>query len=331
MSRSLSLVVPSGHLTLGNYLGAIRHWAAGQHDGTLGLFGVADLHALTVEHGPAEVERLTRVHAVTLLAAGIDPDRSVVFVQSHVPAHTELHWLLEATAHDGELRRMVQYKEKSARQPSVRAALLAYPVLMAADILLYEVSSVPVGDDQRQHLELARELATRFNNAYGPTFVVPQAATPPVAARVMDLRDPSIKMNKSAPLSSRGAVRLLDPPDMIRSKFRRAQTDSGADVVYDPNNKPGVSNLLEILAACRQTTPHDAAATLASYRELKEACADAVIDVLAPVQHKYTEINQDVGYLNDVLRQGARTARELAGPTLTRAKRSIGLHVLDGD
>lgn len=331
MSRSLSLVVPSGHLTLGNYLGAIRHWAAGQQDGTLGLFGVADLHALTLEHDPPEVARLTREQAVTLLAAGIDPARSVVFVQSHVPAHTELHWLLEATARDGELRRMIQYKEKSARQPSVRAALLAYPVLMAADILLYRVGSVPVGDDQRQHVELARELATRFNNAYGPTFVVPQAATPPLAARVMDLQDPGIKMNKSAPLGSRGVVRLLDPPDVIRAKVRRAHTDSGTDVIYDPQTKPGVSNLLEILAACRHTTPHDAAATLVSYRELKDACADAVIDVLAPVQHNYAEITKDVGYLTDVLREGARTAQELASPTLTRAKQSIGLYRPDDD
>ena len=326
MSRSLSLVVPSGHLTLGNYLGAIRHWVIGQHDKSVGLFGVADLHALTVEHDPAEVARLTREQAATLLAAGIDPARSIVFVQSHVPAHTELHWLLEATAHDGELRRMIQYKEKSTRQQSVRSALLAYPVLMAADILLYDVTSVPVGDDQRQHLELARDLAVRFNSAYGQTFVVPQAATPPVAARVMDLQNPTIKMSKSAPIGSRGVVRLLDPPDVIRSKFRRAQTDSDAVVDYDPDKQPGVSNLLEILAACRHISPHDAAAGLGSYRELKDACADAVIDALVPLQRSYAEIDEDDGYLTDVLRAGARAAAELARPTVTRAKASIGLY-----
>jgi tryptophanyl-tRNA synthetase len=326
MTRSLSLVVPSGHLTLGNYLGAIRHWAAGQAHGSTGLFGVADLHALTIEHDPSEVSRVTREQALTLLAAGIDPDRSVVFVQSNVPAHTELHWLMEATAYDGELRRMIQYKEKSAKLGSVRAALLAYPVLMAADILLYGVSSVPVGEDQRQHLELARDLATRFNNTYGPTFVVPEAATPPVAARVMDLQDPTVKMNKSAPVSSRGVVRVLDPPDVIRSKVQRAQTDSGTDVMYDPQSRPGVSNLLEIFAACQGTTPDEAAATLGSYRELKVACADAVIDVLRPVQNSYAELDADAGYLKEVLAQGAETARDLALPILTRAKQVIGLY-----
>ena len=224
---------------------------------------------------------------------------------------------------------MVQYKEKAARQPSVRAALLAYPVLMAADILLYDVSSVPVGDDQRQHLELARDLATRFNRAYGPTFVVPQPATPPVATRVMDLQDPTVKMNKSAPLGSRGVVRLLDPPDAIRGKFRRARTDSDLEVGYDPQRKPGVSNLLEILAACRRTTPHEAAATVSSYRELKEACAEAVIDVLAPLQRRYAEVTGDLGYLTDVLRRGAIAARELATPTLARAKGAIGLYAAE--
>lgn len=320
------MVVPSGHLTLGNYLGAIRHWAAGQRNGTTCLFGVADLHALTIQHEPSEVARVTREQALTLLAAGIDPDRSVVFVQSTVSAHTELHWLLEATAYDGELRRMIQYKEKSAKPGSVRAALLAYPVLMAADILLYGVSSVPVGDDQRQHLELARNLATRFNTSYGPTFVVPEAATPPVAARVMDLQEPTVKMNKSAPLSSRGVVRVLDPPDMIRRKIQRAQTDSSTDVIYDPENRPGISNLLEILAGCQGTTPDEAAASLGSYGELKAACADAVIDGLRPVQKRYAELEADRRYLTEVLAQGAQTARELALPILMRAKQAIGLY-----
>ncbi len=198
MARTLSLTVPSGHLTLGNLLGAIRQWAGDQR-GADSLYGVADLHALTTEHDPAAVRALTLEQLGLLLAAGLDPGRCTIFVQSQVPAHTELHWLLEATAYDGELRRMVQYKEKAAKQASVRAALLTYPCLMAADILLYDVATVPVGDDQRQHLELARDLAIRFNKAYGETFVVPRAVTPPVAARVMDLQETATKMSKSAP------------------------------------------------------------------------------------------------------------------------------------
>jgi len=325
LSRTLSLVVPSGHLTLGNFLGAIRHWVASQREAGELLFGVADMHALTVEHDPAAVPRVTREQAATLLAAGLDPSRCVVFVQSHVPAHAELHWILEATAHDGELRRMIQYKDKAAGKASVRAALLAYPVLMAADILLYDVAAVPVGEDQRQHLELTRDLALRFNHLYGPTFLIPEAVTPPVAARVMDLQDPQQKMNKSAPINSRGVVRILDSPDVIRSKLGRAQTDSGGDIIYDPRSKPGVSNLLEIRAACLGTTPHEAASGLASYRALKEACAEAVIDVLAPVQQRYAGLAADPGYVDRVLSDGAERARRLAAPTLTRAKTAIGL------
>ena len=203
MARSLSLVVPSGHLTLGNLLGAIQHWVADQR-GADSLYGVADLHALTTEHDPASVREITREQLALLVAAGLDPERCTIFVQGHVPGHTQLTWLLEAVAYDGELRRMIQYKEKSAGPASVRAALLTYPVLMAADILLYGVADVPVGEDQRQHLELARDLAVRFNQRYGDTFVVPRAVTPPVGARVMDLQDPDKKMSKSAAPSAPG-------------------------------------------------------------------------------------------------------------------------------
>src|SRR5487761_1158668 len=205
MARTLSLVVPSGSLTLGNLLGAIRPWVADQR-GAGTMYGIADLHAITTPREPAAVRAQTLEQAALLLAAGLDPARCIVFVQSSVPAHTELLWLLEATAHDGELRRMIQYKQKSAGQQSVRAALLTYPVLQAADVLLYGVDTVPVGDDQRQHLELARDLAIRFNKAYGETFAVPRAVTPQVAARVMDLQEPAAP---SAP----GVLRLLDPPD----------------------------------------------------------------------------------------------------------------------
>ncbi len=226
MARTLSLVVPSGSLTLGNLLGAVSHWVADQR-GADTLYGVADLHALTTPRDPAVIREQTLEQAALLLAAGLDPARCIVFVQSSVPAHAELLWLLEATAHEGELRRMIQYKQKSAGQQSVRAALLTYPVLMAADVLLYDVGTVPVGDDQRQHLELARDLALRFNGTYGQTFVVPRAVTPAVAARVMNLQDPTAKMDKSAPPQDLGVIRLLDPPDAVRRKIARAVTDSG--------------------------------------------------------------------------------------------------------
>jgi tryptophanyl-tRNA synthetase len=207
----------------------------------------------------------------------------------------------------------------------VRSALLAYPVLMAADILLYQVETVPVGDDQRQHLELARTLAVRFNTAYGETFTVPRAVSPPVAARVMDLQDPDVKMSKSAPLAAPGVIRLLDPPDVIRRKIARAVTDSGQEVVYDPDGKPGVANLLTILAACTESTPAAAAAQLDSYRQLKEATAEAVIALLDPLQRRYTAIRADDAALMALAREGARTAQELAQPTLMRARSAIGL------
>jgi tryptophanyl-tRNA synthetase len=324
MARTLSLAVPSGHLTLGNLLGAIRHWVPDQR-GTDTLYGIADLHALTTDHDPQAVRVVTLELIALLIAAGLDPGRCTLFVQSHIPAHAELHWLLEATAYDGELRRMVQYKEKAARQRSVRSALLAYPVLMAADILLYGVRAVPVGDDQRQHLELARDLAIRFNGAYGDTFVVPQAVTAPVAARVMDLRDPGTKMNKSAPPNAPGVIRLLDPPDVIRRKIARAVTDSGSEVVFDPTNRPGVANLLTILAACTGTTPDTLPSPMGSYRDLKEACAEAVIAVLRPLQHRYADITADHATLSALIRRGAQQAQELAAPRLAHAKAAIGL------
>jgi tryptophanyl-tRNA synthetase len=324
MARTLSLAVPSGHLTLGNLLGAIRHWVSDQR-GTDTLYGTADLHALTTEHDPQLVREVTLEQVALLIAAGLDPGRCTIFVQSHVPAHAELHWLLEATAYDGELRRMVQYKEKAARQRSVRSALLAYPVLMAADILLYDVKTVPVGDDQRQHLELARDLAIRFNRAYGDTFVVPEAATPQVAARVMDLQDPAMKMNKSAPAGAPGVIRLLDPPDVIHRKIIRAVTDTGREVVFDPGGRPGVANLLTILAACTGTAPDALPARLTSYRDLKEACAEAVIALLGPLQRRYAGITADRTALSALIRQGARQAQDIAAPRLARAKAAIGL------
>ena len=324
MARSLSLVVPSGSPTLGNLLGAIQHWVADQR-GTETLYGVADLHALTTPHDPAAVRAATLEQATLLLAAGLDPGRCIVFVQSHVPAHTELLWLLEATASEGELRRMIQYKEKSARHRSVRAALLTYPVLQAADVLLYDVATVPVGDDQRQHLELARDLALRFNRAYGPTFTVPCAVTPAVGARVMDLQDPSAKMSKSAPPQAAGVIRLLDPPDVVRRKIARAVTDSGQRLEPGAGFGPGVANLITILAACTGQAPDQAATGVGSYRELKQACTEAVTSVLAPLQDRYTALAADPHAVPRALRDGAEQARSLASGTLARARQAIGL------
>jgi tryptophanyl-tRNA synthetase len=324
MARTLSLTVPSGHLTLGNLLGAIRRWTEDQR-GRDSLYGIADLHALTTEHDPRTVRSLTLEQVALLVAAGLDPRRCTIFVQSQVPEHAELHWLLEATAYDGELRRMIQYKEKAATQHSVRSALLTYPVLMTADILLYDVDTVPVGDDQRQHVELARDLAARFNKAYGDTFVVPQAVTAPLAARVMDLQDPTRKMSKSAAQDAPGVLRLLDPPEVIRRKVARAVTDSGRDVAFEPVGKPGVANLLTILAACTGSTPAAAAAQLDTYRELKEAVTATVIAVLGPLQRRYADICADPAAVLAIVGDGAAKAHELAAPTLARAKTAIGL------
>ena len=323
MSANLSLVVPSGHLTLGNLLGAVRRWTTGQRQAG-GLYGVADLHALTIEHDPAQLRALTVEQVGVLLAAGLDPQRSTIFVQSHVPAHAELLWLLESTVHIGELQRMVQFKQKATGRGAVRASLLTYPALMAADILLYGAEEVPVGDDQRQHLELARAIAQRFNASYGETFVVPRAATPAVAARVMDLQRPREKMSKSA-REDLGVIRVLDPPEVVRRKIARAVTDADALVRHDPERKPGVSNLLEILSACTGSSPRDLAGQFTSYRRLKDAVADAVVELLAPLQHRYAEIAAEPGYLARLLHDGATAASKLAAPTLARAKEAIGL------
>ena len=246
-NRRLSLLTPSGHLTLGNLLGALRPMAAEQHRADC-FYGISDLHALTMPHDPAALRERIREQATLLLAAGLD--ESTLFVQSRVPTHSRLSYLLECVATTGELSRMIQYKEKSRAGESTRASLFTYPVLMAADILLYRPAQVPVGDDQRQHVELARDLAIRFNRTYAPVFTVPEITTPPAGARVRDLADPTRKMSKSG--EPAGVVRLLDPPDVVRRKIARAVTDSdtGVDAVRVSEDKPGVSNLLDILAAC---------------------------------------------------------------------------------
>ncbi|GAA3843201.1 tryptophan--tRNA ligase [Streptomyces phyllanthi] len=328
MTRVFSGVKPTGHLTLGNYLGAIRRWAAVDQHQADALFCIVDLHALTVDHDPARVRRLSRQAATLLLASGLDPEVCTVFVQSHVDEHTRLSYLLECVATDGEMRRMIQYKEKARREGerggSVRLSLLTYPALMAADILAYGTDEVPVGDDQTQHVELTRDLAVRFNQRYGHTFAVPRATHPKVAARVMNLQDPTAKMGKSDDAGP-GIICLLDEPDVVRKKVMRAVTDSGRDVVYDPEGRPGVANLLEILAACTGGNPEGLSGVYESYGALKKDIAEAVTEVLRPVQERHKELCADPAYVEGVLREGAERAREMARPRVDAAYRAIGL------
>ncbi|MGI5137966.1 MULTISPECIES: tryptophan--tRNA ligase [unclassified Streptomyces] len=328
MTRVFSGIKPTGHLTLGNYLGAMRRWAEVDQHQADALFCVVDLHALTVDHDPARVRRLTRQAATLLLAAGLDPELCTVFVQSHVDAHTRLSYVLECVATDGEMRRMIQYKEKAARERerggSVRLSLLTYPVLMAADILAYGTDEVPVGDDQTQHVELSRDLAVRFNQRYGHTFVVPRATHPEVATRVMNLQEPTSKMGKSDD-SGPGIVYLLDEPDVVRKKVMRAVTDSGSDVVYDREARPGVSNLLEILAACEGRSPEELSGAYDTYGALKKDTAEAVVELLRPVQERHRALCADPGRVDEVLRAGAERAREMAAPRVDAAYRAIGL------
>ncbi|MEY9487107.1 tryptophanyl-tRNA synthetase [Streptomyces calvus] len=328
MTRVFSGVKPTGHLTLGNYLGAMRQWAAVDQHRAEALFCIVDLHALTVDHDPARVRRLSRQAATLLLAAGLDPRLCTVFVQSHVDEHARLSYLLECVATDGEMRRMIQYKEKAVREQrrggSVRLSLLTYPVLMAADILAYRTDEVPVGDDQAQHVELSRDLAVRFNQRYGHTFTVPRATLPTVAARVMNLQDPTAKMGKSDDAGP-GIVYLLDDPDVVRKKVMRAVTDSGRDVVYDRAARPGLANLLEILAACAGGEPAELAGGYDSYGALKKDTAEAVVEALRPVQERHRALCADPGYVEEVLRDGAERARAMARPTVDAAYGAIGL------
>ncbi|WP_109509806.1 tryptophan--tRNA ligase [Nocardioides speluncae] len=317
----LSLLKPTGHLTLGNYLGALRPMRDTQHADC--FYGIADLHALTVRHDPGRLRALSQELATMLVAVGLD--RSTLFVQSRVPAHTELSYLLEATAYTGELSRMIQFKEKSrSGDQAIRAALYTYPVLMAADILLYRPRQVPVGDDQRQHVELTRDIAQRFNTTYGPVFVVPEIVTPPVAARVMDLQDPTAKMAKSGE-SGPGVIYLVDPPDVVRRKVARAVTDSDTapDAVRrDREPKPGVTNLLEILEACAGA---EAAAGITTYGALKRAVTDAVVAELEPLQKSCAELAADPEHVRAVFAAGEERCRQVTAPVVAAAQAAMGL------
>lgn len=319
-------IQPSGCVTIGNYLGALRSWKQLQ-DAYHCYYCVVDLHAITVRQDPAELRR----HCIELyaeyIACGLDPEKNVIFFQSHVPAHSELSWLLTCNSYMGEMSRMTQFKEKSKKAgANVGLGLLCYPVLMAADILLYNADLVPVGEDQRQHLELARDLAIRFNSAYSDTFTVPEGYIPQNGARIMSLTDPTSKMSKSAE-NPNAFVSILDAPDVVMKKFARAVTDSDSAILHDAVNKPGVTNLLEIYGTCTGQEIPAVEATFAGrgYGEFKKAVGEAVIETLKPIQENFKRIMADKAYIEKCYTEGARQAAYTANKTLAKVQRKMGL------
>jgi len=322
LPRVFSGVQPSGDPHLGNFLGAFRNWTHYQA-GHEAIYCVVDLHALTTPKDPTELRLNTIRMANLLMAAGLDPSDCIIFVQSHVPEHAQLGWLMQATVSYGELSRMTQFKDKSDRSEFISAALFAYPALQVADILLYDTNFVPVGDDQRQHLELSRDAAQRFNSRFGETFVVPEHVIPPVAARVMDLQRPDEKMSKSAQADN-GLVYLLEDPKSIEKKFKRAVTDSDNEVRLDRENKPGVSNLLEILSAVTGTAPEALADQYTQYGALKVDTAEAVVEMVRPIQERFAELDADPAETERILAQGAAKASSIATGVYERARAAVG-------
>src|SRR3954465_4524028 len=326
LPRVLSGIQPTaGSFHLGNYLGALRQWVALQ-ESTEAFYCVVDLHAITVPQDPAELRRNTLASAAQLIALGVDPSRSALFAQSHVPEHVQLSWVLECLTGFGEASRMTQFKDKSQREGTAgtTVGLFTYPVLMAADILVYRADQVPVGDDQRQHLELTRDLAARFNGRFGDTFPVPEGIIPEGAARVMDLQQPDKKMSKSLPAA--GCIFLLDDPKVTAKKIRSAVTDTGREVVADPVGKPGVTNLLVIHSALSGRSIPELEEEYAGrgYGDLKKELAEVVTDALAPIQARTAELLADTAELERVLAAGAARAREVAAPTLAAVYDRVG-------
>jgi tryptophanyl-tRNA synthetase len=324
-ARVLSGIQPTADsFHLGNYLGAVRQWVPLQdtHDA---FYCIVDLHAITQEHDPAVLLRRTQVAAAQLLGAGLDPARCALFVQSHVSAHAELAWVLSCITGFGEASRMTQFKDKSAKQQNTSVGLFTYPILQAADILLYQAAQVPVGEDQRQHLELTRDLAQRFNTRFGQTFVVPEPYIVKETAKILDLSDPAIKMSKSTG-SQAGVVDILDEPDVIAKKIRRAVTDTGSQVRFDAENQPGISNLLTIASTMSGRSISDLETEYdgKGYGALKSDVADLVVSVTAPIRERTNEWLDDPAKLAAVLSDGASRAREVAGPTLAAAYDAIG-------
>jgi tryptophanyl-tRNA synthetase len=322
--RIFSGIQPSGDPHIGNYSGGFRQYAETQERGEA-FFCIVDLHAITIQHDPAALREGTLDIAAMLFATGLDPQRSTVFVQSHVTAHAEAAWLLSSVTSYGQLGRMTQFKEKADEEDFVSAALFTYPVLMAGDILLYQTDIVPIGDDQRQHLELSRDIAQRFNSRYGETFVVPEGVYPETGARVMNLQEPSVKMSKSRGVES-GTVLMLDPPETIQKKVKSAVTDSGTDVRYDPEQKPGISNLIELLTVVTGESIQDVEARYdgSGYGQFKGDVADAIVEVLTPIQARYREVRSDLPELQRLLELGAEKARASSAPTLTLLYERLG-------
>ena len=322
-----SAVQPSGTITIGNYIGAIRNFKLLSDEYNC-LFCMADLHSLTVRQNPADLRRRTAELAALYIACGLDPEKNIIYAQSHVHQHAELAWILNCFTYMGELNRMTQFKEKSLKHAdNINAGLFTYPVLMAADILLYQTNVVPVGADQKQHLEICRDIANRFNSIYGNVLTIPEPYIAKTsAARIMSLNDPTSKMSKSGEPDS--FISVIDDPDTIRRKLRRAVTDSDGEIRMDAENKPGVTNLITICAAMRGCTPEEVCAELEGkgYGALKDATAEAVISVLAPIQEEYKRLISDKQYIADVLKSGAERASYLANRTLRKVYKKVGLY-----
>ncbi len=322
--RVYSGIQPTGVFTLGNFVGAVRGWPKLQEDYDC-IYSVADQHAITVRQNPADLRRQSREMVALLLASGIDPEKSIVFVQSHVPAHAQLSWVLGCFCPFGDLTRMHQFKEKSATHPEdINGGLLTYPILMAADILLYGTDYVPVGVDQKQHVELTRDIAQRFNGVYGDVFTIPDAMIPKVGAKVMSLQEPTKKMSKSDP-NENAVVRVLDEPDVILRRFKRAVTDSEGSV-RAAEDKPGVTNLMSIYSVCTGKPFEEIEAAFAGqgYGVFKQAVAESVIDTLRPFQQEYKRLLADKAYLDGVMADGAARAAALAARLLTKVYKKVG-------
>ncbi|HHZ13695.1 MAG: tryptophan--tRNA ligase [Caldicoprobacterales bacterium] len=319
-------VQPSGNLTLGNYLGAILNWIPLQEEYNC-IYSIVDLHALTVRQDPAELRKKTRSLLALYIACGLDPEKNVLFVQSHNSAHAELAWILNCFTYTGELGRMTQFKEKAQRHTdNINAGLYTYPVLMAADILLYQTDLVPVGEDQKQHLELTRDVAQRFNNIYGDVFTIPEPYIPKVGARIMSLQDPEKKMSKSDE-NPNAYISLLDEPDVIMRKFRRAVTDSEATVRYDEKNKPGISNLMSIYSSITGKSYEVIEKEFEDlgYGDFKTAVGQTVVDTLKPIQEKHDQLMADRAYLDNIMKDGAQRAESLSYRTLRKVYKKVGL------
>ena len=318
-------IQPSGNITLGNYLGALRNFTS--FDNADCLYCMADLHTLTVRQNPADLRKRTASLAAIYIACGLDPDQNIIYCQSHVPAHAELAWVLNCYTYMGELSRMTQFKDKSQKHAdNINAGLFTYPVLMASDILLYQTNIVPVGVDQKQHVEICRDIAQRFNSIYGDVFQIPEPYIPKATAKIMSLAEPTKKMSKSDPDDT--FIAVLDKPEDIRRKLKRAVTDSDGEIRFDPENKPGVSNLLTILSVLKKETMDETVSSLQGlgYGALKDAVTEAVIGELAPIQARYSEIIADKDGLAAILRQNAEKAQYLAQKTMRKVYKKVGLY-----